>query len=103
MERMVAVGVITGAHGVRGEVKLKSFTADPLAITSYNPLETPRGGPIEIVKLRPGPGGFIAVIKNIHDRDQAEALKGTELLVPRDRLPEPKAGEVYLGDLVGLM
>jgi 16S rRNA processing protein RimM len=103
MERMVAVGVITGAHGVKGEVKLRSFTADPLAIAGYNPLETETRGPIEIVKLRAGTDGMIAALKGVSDRDHAEALKATQLFVPRSRLPEPNVGEVYLGDLVVLV
>ena len=94
--------MITGAHGVKGEVKLRSFTADPAAITTYSPLETGSGGRIEIAKLRPRTDGFIAVLTGVTDRDRAETLKGTELFVSRERLPEPGAGEVYLRDLVGL-
>ena len=99
---LVSVGAITGAHGVKGEVKLRSFTQVPDAIASYSPLETRAGSRIEIVKLRTQTNGFIAVLKGVTDRDQAEALKGTELLVPRQRLPRPEAAEVYLDDLVGL-
>ncbi|MBC8036749.1 MAG: 16S rRNA processing protein RimM [Rhizobiales bacterium] len=98
---LVSVGVITGAHGVKGEVKLRSFTASPEAIATYA-LETGSGERIEIVKLRPRTDGFIAVLKNVMDRDAAEALKGTELFVPRERLAAPEAGEVYLRDLIGL-
>ena len=99
---MVSVGVILGAHGVKGEVRLKSFTADPSAIASYGPLATPAGQPLEIVRLRPGKDGFIAILKGVADRDRAEALKGTELFVPRERLPLAEKGEVYLRDLIGL-
>lgn len=99
---LVSVGLITGAHGVKGEVKLKSFTADPTGIASYNPLETESGKQIEIAKLRPQADGFIAVLKGVTDRNTAESLKGRELFIPRERLAEPKAGEVYLRDLIGL-
>jgi 16S rRNA processing protein RimM len=91
---MVLVGAITGAHGIRGEVKLRSFTADPADIAGYSPLETAKGAKIEIAKIRPQ--------KGVTDRNAAEALRGTELFVPRARLPEPEEDEVYVHDLVGL-
>jgi 16S rRNA processing protein RimM len=90
---MVLVGAITGAHGIRGEVKLRSFTADPAAIASYSPLETAAGRNKE---------GVIAILKGVTDRNAAEALRGTELFVPRERLPEPEDDEVYVHDLIGL-
>lgn len=99
---MVLVGAITGAHGIRGEVKLRSFTADPGAIAAYSPLETAKGAKIEIARLRPQKDGFIAILKGITDRNAAEALRGTELFVPRERLPEPEEDEVYIHDLIGL-
>jgi 16S rRNA processing protein RimM len=99
---LVLVGVIAAAHGIRGEVKLRSFTARPEAIAGYAPLVTAAGRTLTIRKLRPQKDGFIATIGGVADRDAAEALKGAELFVPRERLPEPEAGEVYLGDLVGL-
>lgn len=99
---LVSVGVITGAHGIKGEVKLRSFTADPAAIAGYSPLETAAGHRHEILKLRAQKDGFIAVLKGVTDRNAAEALRGTELFVARASLPEPEAGDVYLVDLVGL-
>ena len=99
---LVSVGAITGAHGIKGEVKLRSFTAEPQAIATYSPLETAKGVKIEIVRMRAQRDGFIAVLKGVADRNAAEALKGTELFVPRQRLPEPEANEVYLHDLIGL-
>ena len=99
---MVLVGAITGAHGIRGEVKLRSFTADPAAIAAYSPLETAKGAKIEIAKVRPQKDGFIAILKGVTDRNAAEALRGTELFVPRERLPEPDDDEVYVHDLIGL-
>ncbi len=99
---LVSVGVITGAHGVKGEVKLRSFTAVPAGIAAYNPLETGLGEKIEIAGLRPQTDGFIAVLKGVTDRNAAEALKGSELFVTRKRLAEPREGEVYLRDLIGV-
>lgn len=97
----VRVGVITGAHGIRGEVKLRSFTAVPDAIAGYSPLITAGGAKLSIKKLRAQKDGFIAILDGVSDRNAAEALKGTELFVARGRLPEPDQGEVYLDDLVG--
>jgi 16S rRNA processing protein RimM len=98
---LVLVGVITGAHGIRGEVKLRSFTAHPTAIASYAPLETTAGAKLEILRMRAQKDDFIASLKGVTDRSAAEALKGRELFVPRARLPEPEAGEVYVHDLIG--
>lgn len=98
---MVHIGAITGAHGIKGEVKLRSFTAEPAAIGTYSPLETAKGSRVEIVRMRAQKDGFIAVLKGISDRNAAEALKGTELFVPRERLPEPEEDEVYVHDLIG--
>lgn len=99
---MVLVGAITGAHGIRGEVKLKSFTADPQALVSYSPLETAKGQKLEVVKIRPQKEGVLAILKGVTDRNAAEALRGTELFVPRGRLPELGEDEVYIHDLIGL-
>lgn len=101
MENLILVGVITGAHGIRGEVKLKSFTETPDSITAYGPLLTASRSRIEIEKLRTQKDGFIATLKNVRDRNAAEALKGTELYVYRAQLPETEKDEVYLKDLIG--
>ena len=83
-------------------MKLRSFTADPAAIASYSPLETAKGAKVEITKLRLQKDGFIASLKGVTDRNAAEALRGTELFVPRERLPETDDDEVYVHDLIGL-
>lgn len=98
----VLAGVITGAHGIKGEVKLKSFTAEPEAIASYGALVTSRGESLEIEKLRTQKDGFIAVLKGVRDRNRAETLKGTELFLARAQLPEPEDDEVYVHDLIGV-
>lgn len=98
----VLAGVITAAHGIKGEVKLKSFTADPKAIARYGPLLASTGERLEIQRLKGQKDGFIATLKGIGDRNKAETLKGVELFVARSQLPEAEEGEVYLHDLIGL-
>jgi 16S rRNA processing protein RimM len=98
---LILLGRITDAHGIRGSVKLKSFTADPKAIASYGPLTTADGRVIEIARMKPTNEGFIADLKNVKDRNQAETFKGQDLLIEREKLPAAKDDEVYLVDLVG--
>jgi 16S rRNA processing protein RimM len=99
----VCLGQIGAAHGVRGEVRLHSFTADPAAIVTYGPLETEDGRIVEIEAMRPAKDHFVARFSGIADRDAAERLKNIKLYVPRERLPEPdQSDEFYYADLVGL-
>lgn len=99
----VLVGVIVGAHGVRGAVRIKSFTADPAAIAAYGPLEDESGTRrLEIRLVGEGKGVVIATLKGIEDRNAAEALKGLRLYVPRAALPPPGEEEFYHADLIGL-
>ncbi len=102
-DRRILVGVVAGAHGVRGELKIKSFTADPRAIAAYGPLSDRTGARSFRMKLRGAVRGLlIARLDGVEDRDQAEALKGLELYVDRSVLPKPRRGEWYLADLIGL-
>ena len=98
---LVLLGRITGAHGIRGAVKLKSFTTDPKAIATYGALTTADGRAVEILRLKAVPDGCIADLKNIKDRTAAETLKGQDLSLPRERLPVTDDSEVYLVDLIG--
>jgi 16S rRNA processing protein RimM len=99
----VCVGQIGAPHGVRGEVRLRSFTADPEAIAGYGPLETEDGRILEIESLRPAKDHFVATLSGIGDRDAAEALANLKLYVPRDRLPAlVETDEFYHADLIGL-
>jgi 16S rRNA processing protein RimM len=99
----VCLGQIGAAHGVRGEVRLRSFTADPAAIASYGPLESEDGRIFEIETMRPAKDHFVATLAGIADRDAAERLVNIKLYVPRERLPAPdEANEFYHADLVGL-
>lgn len=101
-DRMVLVGAIAGAHGVRGEVRVKSFTADPLALADYGPLSDEGGRRFRLKPRGQVRGLLIARLDGVADRDAAEALKGTRLYVPRAALPDTAAGEWYVGDLEGL-
>jgi 16S rRNA processing protein RimM len=99
----VCLGQIGAAHGVRGEVRLHSFTSDPAAIASYGPLESEDGRLVEIESLRPAKDHFVARLAGISDRNAAEQLANVKLYVPRERLPEPDtADEFYHADLIGL-
>ncbi|MEM1139638.1 MAG: ribosome maturation factor RimM, partial [Pseudomonadota bacterium] len=99
----VCVAAIAGAFGVRGEVRLKTFTEDPMAIASYGPLSDEAGRHSFAVKgPRTAKGGLVARLAGVNSREEAEALKGTRLYVPRDRLPDPGEEEYYHADLIGL-
>ncbi|TVQ54310.1 MAG: 16S rRNA processing protein RimM [Rhodobacteraceae bacterium] len=99
----VCVAAIAGAFGVRGEARVKSFTADPLAFASYAPLETEDGARrFDVRVTRPVPGGFAARLSGVLTREDAEALKGARLYAPRDRLPALPDDEFYHADLIGL-
>lgn len=105
-ERFVLVGRILGAFGVRGEVKLQSFTDPQRAILGYQPwsLRTEQGGERELsgARGRDTAKGIVATLPDVADRDAAEALRGTEVWVSRTKLPPPSPGEYYWVDLEGL-
>ncbi|MCJ9430721.1 ribosome maturation factor RimM [Kordiimonas marina] len=99
----IAVGAFAGAHGVRGDVRLKSFTEDPDAIFAYAALHQGAGGPVvRLKKLRADKEGFIVRIGGVADREAAMALKGKQLFVERASLAEEDEDEYYLADLIGL-
>lgn len=102
--KRILIGVVGAAQGVRGEVRVKCFTADPRAIADYGPLGTEAGTrTIEIVALRPLKDDMVvARFAGISDREAAMALTNTKLYVERARLPAPEADEFYQADLIGL-
>jgi 16S rRNA processing protein RimM len=102
--RLVCVAHIGAAHGLKGEVRLYSFTEEPEAFARYGPLQTADGARrFDIEKLRAAKDHFIAKLSGIDDRNAAEALRDVELYVPRTRLPEPEDAETfYHADLIGL-
>lgn len=101
---LVCVGVVAGANGVKGEVKIKTFTEQPLALGRYGPLCDRVGKRQFAVKVvRETKGGVVARLEGVNDRDQADMLKGCELFVLRDRLPGIGDDETwYHADLIGL-
>lgn len=106
--KLLLMGAILGAHGVKGEVKVKSFAARPSDIAAYGPLsdaKEQRRFALSVVGTSDATRGIlIARIAGVTDRDAAEALKGAELYVARDRLPHlTDSDEFYFADLVGLL
>ncbi|NLW95902.1 ribosome maturation factor RimM [Luteimonas wenzhouensis] len=104
--RRILMGRIRGAFGVRGEVKLESFSDPPGAVLRYRPLllRTAQGleRELEGIRGRATAKGIVAQIPGVEDRDAAQALFGAELYVPRSALPPPRPGEYYWVDLEGL-
>lgn len=99
----ICVGAIAGAFGVQGEVRLKSYCAEPTDIAAYGPLFTKDGKRSFAVKLtRPVAAGLGARLTGISTKEEADALRGTELYVGRDKLPQLPDDEFYHADLIGL-
>ena len=102
-EDRVCVGAVAGAYGVRGEVRLKSFCAEPGDIGSYGALTTEDGGRSFTVKLgKPIKNAFSARLSGVATKEAADALKGTRLYAPRTALPDLPDDEYYHADLIGL-
>jgi 16S rRNA processing protein RimM len=99
----ICLGQIGAAHGVHGEVRLRSYTSDPRAIAGYGPLQTEDGRVFAIESLKPAGDHFVARFSGVRDREAARALANAKLYVPRERLPAPEApDEFYHADLIGL-
>jgi 16S rRNA processing protein RimM len=98
----VLLGEIGAAQGLKGEVRLRSYTQDPAAIARYGALDDEHGGKIEIESLRVTPKALIARIRGVTTRNAAEALNGTRLYVARSRLPKRDEEEWFHSDLIGL-
>ena len=99
----ICVARIGAAHGVRGAVKLWTFTEDPLAVKRYGPLVTKDGAQsFEVATAREAKGHLVATLKGIATREEAERLNGLELYIAREKLPEPEQDEYYHADLIGL-
>lgn len=100
----VLLGVVEGAHGVQGQVKVRSFTADPADIASYGPLESGDGRAFKAKVRGMAKGNVLLSLSGVADRNQAEALRGTQLFVPREALPalDDEDEGFYHADLIGL-
>lgn len=102
-DRRILLGQITGAHGIRGDIIIRTFTADPVDIASYGALTDHDGGnPLVVTVFRVSNKGIVARVKGVGDRNAAEALKGRELYVLRAKLPAANDSEYYHADLIGL-
>jgi 16S rRNA processing protein RimM len=100
----ICVARIGAAHGVRGAMKLWTFTEDPLAVKRYGPLQTKDGTrQFELTEVREAKGHLVATLKGISTREEAERLNGIELYVARDKLPDTGEDEYYHADLIGLV
>ena len=103
MTKDILLAAVIGAQGLKGEVKVKTFTEAPEALRAYGVLHDVKGRRYEITAFRTvKPGEAVIALKGVRDRDAAEALKGTELFVTRDALPAPEEDEFYHADLIGL-
>ncbi|HEX2591959.1 MAG TPA: ribosome maturation factor RimM [Rhizomicrobium sp.] len=99
----ILLGVVIGAQGLKGEVRVKTFTETPAALTRYGDLHTKDGRKFAVASSRPvKESEAILALKGVSDRNAAEALKGTELFVPRGALPAVDEEEFYHADLIGL-
>ena len=103
MPSQICVARIGAAHGVRGQVKLWTFTEDPFAVKEYGPLSTKDGSrQFEVTHVREARDHLVATLKGIATRNDAERLNGIELYVSRDKLPATEDDEYYHADLIGL-
>jgi 16S rRNA processing protein RimM len=103
MSDMICIGAIAGSFGIAGEVRLKSFCSEPADIGTYGPLFSEDGRrQFNVTLTRPVAGGLGARIAGVSSKEAADALRGTSLFVPRDRLPALPDDEFYHADLIGL-
>ncbi len=103
MTARICVARIGAAHGLRGEVRLWTFTEDPMSVTRYGPLSTKDGArQLEVTRARAAKDHLVATLTGVTTREEAELLNGIELYIARDRLPPPDEGEFYHADLIGL-
>jgi len=103
MAALICIARIGAAHGVRGAVKLWTFTEDPFAVQQYGPLLTKDGArSFEVATAREAKGHLVATLKGVATREDAERLNGTELYIAREKLPTTDEDEYYHADLIGL-
>jgi 16S rRNA processing protein RimM len=102
-DNLILVARVAGAFGVRGEVRLTAYTADPMALLGYRDLKRESGAPgLTLTAARPHKGGLVVRAAEVETREQAEALRGLRLYVTREALPPPEdEDEFYLVDLIG--
>ncbi|ROP91332.1 16S rRNA processing protein RimM [Stella humosa] len=101
-DALVLVGQVVGVHGVRGNVRIKSYTDDPAGFGRYDPLLDGAGRPVKLRVVGEAKGTVVVQFQGVVDRNAAETLRGTRLFVPRSALPAPDEEEFYHADLIGL-
>ncbi|MDQ2067453.1 ribosome maturation factor RimM [Xinfangfangia sp. CPCC 101601] len=101
-DELICVGAIAGSFGVQGEVRLKSFCTEAADIAAYGPVFTKDGRSFTLKLTRPVAGGLGGRLSGVTNKEDADALKGTELFVPRAKLPKLPDDEFYHSDLIGL-
>jgi 16S rRNA processing protein RimM len=102
-DRLVLVGRVAGAFGVKGELRITSYTDDPAALVRYRDLKRSDGAlALTLTTGRAQKGALVGRAREVATREDAEALRGLQLFVPRDLLPPPDEDEFYLADLIGL-
>lgn len=102
-QKLILVGHVAGGFGVKGEVRITAYTADPLALTAYGPLLRADGSAgLTLTQMRATKDGVVGRVKEINTKEEADALRNLKLYVPRDAFPAPEEDEFYLADLVGV-
>ena len=102
VDRKICVGQFAGAHGVRGLMKLRSFTGEPQAIFDYAPLATEDGRVFKIVFKSAAKDHFLVEVEGIANKEEADALRGDRLYISRTKLPKTAQDEYYEAELIGL-
>lgn len=101
-DKLIQVARVAGAFGVRGELRITTFTEDPMSLGAFKALLRQDGSAaLTLTSARPVKGGVVARAKEIETREQAEAARGLKLFIPREALPAPEEDEFYLADLIG--
>ena len=102
-DKLIQVGQVSGGFGVRGEVRITAYTADPMTLLAWRDLLRADGSTgLTLLSARPDKVGVVGRAKEIATKEEADALRGLKLFIPRDRLPEADEDEVYLTDLIGV-
>jgi 16S rRNA processing protein RimM len=101
--KLVLIGRVAGAFGVKGEVRISAYTETPLALLQYRDLKREDGSPaLTLISGRAAKSDFIGTVREVATKEEADALRGLRLFVARAAMPEPEEDEFYLADLIGM-
>jgi len=102
-DKQICVGTVTGPHGLKGDVKIKSFTENPRDVAAFGPVTNKSGKQtFNVSVISANQKGLVAELSGVRGREAAEAIRGLDLYIPRDLLPELDKSEFYYSDLIGL-